>query len=102
MALSQLEGRPLHVSYDIDACDPAIAPHTGTAVRGGLNFREAHYVVEAIAETGTRKKRREANRRVVQVEGSTFGVRADICFLSLFLSFFLFFFLSCFRPSGVA
>jgi hypothetical protein len=43
---------PLHVSYDIDAVDPALAPATGTAVPGGLSFREAHYVVEALAEAG--------------------------------------------------
>lgn len=30
----------------------AIAPHTGTAVRGGLTFREAHFVAESLAETG--------------------------------------------------
>lgn len=52
MALETLgRGRPLHLSYDIDACDPLIAPHTGTAVRGGLTYREAHFVAEAIAET---------------------------------------------------
>lgn len=45
-------GRPLHLSYDIDACDPSIAPCTGTRVPGGLNYREAHYVCEALAETG--------------------------------------------------
>jgi arginase family enzyme len=26
--------RPLHVSFDIDACDPSIAPSTGTPVKG--------------------------------------------------------------------
>jgi len=50
--LDQLHGRPLHCSYDIDAVDPLHAPSTGTTVRGGLTFREAHYVVEAISETG--------------------------------------------------
>eukprot|EP00565_Helicotheca_tamesis_P007211 CAMPEP_0185736818 /NCGR_PEP_ID=MMETSP1171-20130828/28855_1 /TAXON_ID=374046 /ORGANISM="Helicotheca tamensis, Strain CCMP826" /LENGTH=426 /DNA_ID=CAMNT_0028407555 /DNA_START=92 /DNA_END=1372 /DNA_ORIENTATION=- len=44
--------RPLHVSYDIDAVDPTQAPATGTAVRGGLTFREAHYVAEAVAKSG--------------------------------------------------
>jgi arginase len=44
--------RPLHISYDIDAVDPVLAPATGTAVRGGLTFREAHYVAEAVAQTG--------------------------------------------------
>ena len=45
-------GRPLHLSYDIDAVDPALAPATGTRVPGGLTLREAHYVAEALAETG--------------------------------------------------
>jgi arginase len=44
--------RPLHLSYDIDAVDPSVAPSTGTTVPGGLNYREAHYVAEACAETG--------------------------------------------------
>eukprot|EP00047_Mylnosiga_fluctuans_P003179 m.227834 g.227834 ORF g.227834 m.227834 type:complete len:400 (-) comp11650_c0_seq1:117-1316(-) len=52
MVLDYLGNRPLHMSYDIDACDPVIAPSTGTRVRGGLSFREAHYVAEAVAETG--------------------------------------------------
>jgi arginase len=43
--------RPLHLSYDIDAVDPHYAPSTGTRVRGGLNYREAHYIAEAMAET---------------------------------------------------
>ncbi|MBC7397943.1 MAG: arginase [Bdellovibrionales bacterium] len=45
--------RPTHVSYDIDAVDPHFAPSTGTRVRGGLNYREAHYIAEALSETGT-------------------------------------------------
>jgi arginase len=43
--------RPLHLSYDIDAVDPHFAPSTGTRVHGGLNYREAHYIAEAMAET---------------------------------------------------
>jgi arginase len=44
--------RPLHLSYDIDAIDPHFAPATGTAVRGGLTFREAHFVAEFAAQSG--------------------------------------------------
>mmetsp|Transcript_16315 Transcript_16315/g.21358 ORF Transcript_16315/g.21358 Transcript_16315/m.21358 type:complete len:385 (-) Transcript_16315:166-1320(-) len=44
--------RRLHLSYDIDAVDPLLAPATGTAVRGGLAYREAHYVAEIVAYTG--------------------------------------------------
>ena len=42
----------LHVSFDLDACDPAIAPGVGTPVRGGLSYREAHMLMELVADTG--------------------------------------------------
>lgn len=42
----------VHVSFDLDVCDPAIAPGVGTPVKGGLNYREAHFVMEAVADSG--------------------------------------------------
>jgi arginase len=42
----------IHVSFDMDACDPDIAPGVGTAVRGGLGFREAHLLMEMVADSG--------------------------------------------------
>ena len=42
----------LHVSFDVDMLDPAIAPGTGTRVPGGVNYREAQLVMEMIADTG--------------------------------------------------
>jgi arginase len=51
-ALHFLGSRPLYLSYDIDSLDPHFAPSTGTRVRGGLNYREAHYLAESVAETG--------------------------------------------------
>jgi len=42
----------IHVSFDLDACDPAVAPGVGTPVRGGLNYREAHTLMEIVAESG--------------------------------------------------
>ena len=42
----------LHVSFDLDVCDPAIAPGVGTPVRGGLSYREAHMLMELVADTG--------------------------------------------------
>jgi arginase len=41
-----------HVSYDLDACDPMVAPGVGTPVKGGLSYREAHVVMEMVAESG--------------------------------------------------
>ncbi|MGH9372017.1 MAG: arginase, partial [Vicinamibacterales bacterium] len=36
----------VHVSFDLDVCDPSIAPGVGTPVKGGLDYREAHMVME--------------------------------------------------------
>lgn len=51
--LDKDQDRPIHLSYDIDAVDPIHAPATGTAVRGGLTYREAHFVAEAVAMSGS-------------------------------------------------
>jgi arginase len=42
----------IHVSFDVDSVDPLIAPGVGTPVPGGLNYREAHLLMESIAECG--------------------------------------------------
>jgi arginase len=42
----------VHVSFDIDCLDPALAPGTGTPVRGGLTYREAHLAMEMLFESG--------------------------------------------------
>jgi arginase len=42
----------VHVSFDLDVCDPSIAPGVGTPVKGGLDYREAHVVMEMVAESG--------------------------------------------------
>jgi arginase len=41
-----------HVSLDLDGLDPEVAPGVGTAVRGGLTYREAHLAMELIAASG--------------------------------------------------
>jgi len=42
----------VHVSFDLDAVDPPVAPGVGTPVKGGLNYREAHMVMEMVADSG--------------------------------------------------
>ena len=42
----------IHVSFDVDSVDPNFAPGVGTPVPGGLNYREAHLLMESIAECG--------------------------------------------------
>ena len=42
----------IHLSLDMDALDPEHAPGVGTPVRGGLTYREAHMIMELIADSG--------------------------------------------------
>ena len=42
----------VHVSFDLDVCDPTIAPGVGTPVKGGLDYREAHLLMEMVADSG--------------------------------------------------
>jgi len=42
----------VHVSFDLDVCDPGIAPGVGTPVKGGLSYREAHLLMETVADSG--------------------------------------------------
>ncbi len=41
----------IHVSFDLDSVDPTEAPGVGTPVPGGLSYREAHLLMEALADT---------------------------------------------------
>lgn len=43
--------KALHVSFDADVLDPAIAPGVGTPVPGGLSYREAHLLMELLADS---------------------------------------------------
>lgn len=52
----------LHVSFDVDSLDPHFAPGVGTPVEGGLHPREAHLLMELIAEDG-----RLASAEVVEI-----------------------------------
>lgn len=40
------------VTFDVDMIDPRFAPGSGTLVRGGTTYREAHLALEVIAERG--------------------------------------------------
>jgi arginase len=40
------------VTFDVDVLDPGDAPGSGTLVRGGLTYREAHLGMEKIADAG--------------------------------------------------
>lgn len=42
----------VHVSLDADVLDPEVAPGVGTPVAGGLTYREAHLLMELLADAG--------------------------------------------------
>lgn len=46
--------REVYLSFDIDGLDPALCPHTGTPVLGGLSFPEVSALMRAVVETGRR------------------------------------------------
>ncbi len=51
--LRLLEGvSSIHVSFDMDSLDPTEAPGVGTPVPGGLSYREAHLLLEMLADDG--------------------------------------------------
>ena len=52
MAIAGRGTAGIHVSFDMDVCDPSIAPGVGTPVKGGLDYREAHLVMEMVADSG--------------------------------------------------
>lgn len=43
---------PIHLSFDVDGIDPSVAYGTGTKCKGGLLYREAHYIIRELAATG--------------------------------------------------
>jgi agmatinase len=54
IARAAIEHLPQHVylSFDIDGLDPALCPHTGTPVPGGLGFQQAAALVAYVQESG--------------------------------------------------
>ncbi len=46
--LKGMGAKRLWISFDVDVMDPILAPGTGTAVRGGLSYREAHMLAELL------------------------------------------------------
>ncbi len=58
--------RNLWVSFDVDVLDPVLAPGTGTAVRGGLTYREAHLLAELLHEKTLEGQYRLAGLDIVE------------------------------------
>jgi arginase len=76
----------LHVSFDVDFLDPAVAPGVGTTVPGGATYREAHLVMELLHDSGLVRsldivelnpfldERGRTARVAVELVGSLFGL----------------------------
>ena len=52
IAIARRETAGYAVTFDVDVLDPRDAPGSGTLVRGGLSYREAHLAMEKIADDG--------------------------------------------------
>ena len=77
----------LHLSFDVDFLDPAIAPGVGTTVPGGATYREAHLIMELLHDSGLVRsvdivelnpfldERGRTARVAVELIGSLFGVQ---------------------------
>ena len=52
LALAARNTGGIHVSFDMDVCDPSVAPGVGTPVKGGVDYREAHMLMELVADAG--------------------------------------------------
>jgi arginase len=75
----------LHVSFDVDFLDPAVAPGVGTTVPGGATYREAHLVMEMLHDSRLVRsadivelnpfldERGRTARTAVELIGSLFG-----------------------------
>jgi agmatinase len=46
--------KDVYLSFDIDGLDPALCPHTGTPVLGGLSFPELSFLMRTVVESGRR------------------------------------------------
>jgi arginase len=77
----------LHLSFDVDFLDPAVAPGVGTTVPGGATYREAHLVMELLHDSGLVRsldivelnpfldERGRTARLAVELIGSLFGLQ---------------------------
>jgi agmatinase len=46
--------RDVYLTFDVDGLDPALCPHTGTPVPGGLSFQQAAALVAGVVKSGRR------------------------------------------------
>ncbi len=83
--LSHLDN--IHISLDMDALDPLVAPGVGTPSPGGLSYREAHLMMEILNDCGRIRSvdiveinpildnKNETSKFAVELAASLFGER---------------------------
>jgi len=64
--------REVYVSFDIDGLDPALCPHTGTPVPGGLGFHQAFELVGELVRSGRRIVGLDLNEVAPGADGDEF------------------------------
>ncbi|MDH3492483.1 MAG: arginase family protein, partial [Acidobacteriota bacterium] len=72
------------VTFDVDAIDPRFAPGSGTLVRGGITYREAHLALETIHETGQMRSFEIVEVNPILDEGNVTAMLACELILSAF------------------
>ncbi|MBD2844960.1 arginase [Paenibacillus sp. IB182496] len=79
VAIAGRDADGVHLSFDIDSVDPREAPGAGTPVAGGVSYREAHFALELLAESGkvTSMEMVEVNPRL-DPEGRTAALAAEL------------------------
>merc|ERR1719242_208518 len=50
-AVNPFYNKPIHLHFDIDACDPQVAPSTAYNLPGGLTYREGRFICEFLSQT---------------------------------------------------
>lgn len=62
--------KQVYISFDIDGLDPRFCPHTGTPVPGGIDLREALYLIKKVAQSG---------RQIIGFDLNEVSPGVDVC-----------------------
>lgn len=73
-----------HVSFDVDGLDPTVAPGTATPVAGGVEYREAHLLLEHVADTGRMTSMEVVELNPITDQGNISAERVKQLILSAF------------------
>jgi arginase len=73
-----------HISFDVDGCDPSVIPGSGTLVPVGVSFREAHLLLEYLADDGNMLSMEVVELNPFLDQGNVSAERAKELILSAF------------------